>query len=268
MPTATATTTTTTTATKNESCDLMALNNRQKQQLPMRFCAALTFLLAANAAQLPHYSQNAPLRYYHYPTPRHQLTFPQHSQHQQRHQQPYQPNYISYAQTHQSYVQQQTRPQYHQQQQQQTYRTQSSQPATSYYHNSQHLPASVTQKFAAPALENVAFTSALTNQGYTYGGSSRGSNAASSVSSARALPASAAMALPSSLVEAVAAGNDIAPEGAIDTSDASVNLKLPLPVNIAPIKVEPLPLQEGASFNELANGVTSYGTVYPQRKRK
>ncbi|XP_054734411.1 uncharacterized protein LOC129241884 [Anastrepha obliqua] len=238
-------------------------------KLPIRFCGVLTFLLAANAAQLSNFM---PIRYYHYPTPQHQLTIPQSAA--TTTQQRYQQQSASYAQTQQRYVQQQTQQQYYQQYQQNQQQA-SQQSATSYYQHTQQLPAAtatnVAQQFTAPALENAAFTTALTNQGYKYGNGGSGisnSHAASSVSAARALPSSI-LPLPSSLVEALEAANDIAPKGAIDTTDTSINLKLPLPVNIAPIKVSPLPLDEGVSFNKLANnGVTSYGTVYPQRKRR
>ncbi|XP_050335777.1 uncharacterized protein LOC126762775 [Bactrocera neohumeralis] len=200
-------------------------------------CAALAVMQAARAAQLPNY---VPPQYYHYPTPRHPLNIPANVGAAAQYQ--YQQQYSAYAP--QRYVQPQ------QQQQQQYY--QQAQPS-----------AKVTQQFSSPALENAAFTSALTSQGYTFGGNSL---AAASVSAARALPS--ALSLPPSIAQSLESSNDIASEGTIDSSDSSVNLKLPLPVNIAPIKVQPLPLQAGASFSELANAVTSYGTVYPQRKRR
>ncbi|XP_054085502.1 probable serine/threonine-protein kinase DDB_G0282963 [Zeugodacus cucurbitae] len=202
-------------------------------------CAALAVMHVARAAQLPGY---VPPQYYHYPAPRNQLAIPAAAPQQQQYS--YQQQYARYAQTQQRYVQPQ------QQQQQQYY--QQAQPS-----------AKVAQQFSSPALENAAFTSALTSQGYTFGGNG---HASASVSAGRALPS--ALSLPPSIAETLESTNDIASEGAIDSSDASVNLQLPLPVNIAPIKVQPLPLQAGASFSELANAVTSYGTVYPQRKRR
>lgn len=194
---------------------------------------------AVRAAQLPSF---VPPHYYHYPTPRHQLIIPTNVGAAAPQQYQYQQQYARYAQ--QRHVQSQ------QQQQQQHYQ-----------HPQQN--AKVAQQFSSPVLENVAFTSALTSQGYTYGGNG---HAAASVSAARALPS--ALSLSPSIGQTLESSNDIASEGAIDSTDTSVNLKLPLPINIVPIKVQPLPLQAGASFSELANAVTSYGTVYPQRKRR
>ncbi|CAD7006549.1 unnamed protein product [Ceratitis capitata] len=204
---------------------------------------AVTLSYAANAALLPRY---APPQYYHYPTPRRQLTIPVAVPQQQQ--------YTRYVQQ-TNYVQ----PQQQQQQEQQYQSTKS------YYQQQVQQAANVVQKFSAPTLENAAFTSALTNQGYTYGGNGH----ASTISAARALPS--ALTLPASIAAEVAAeesNTNAAAAGAIDSSDSSINLKLPLPINIAPIKVQPLPLQAGASFSELANAVTSYGTVYPQRRRR
>lgn len=224
---------------QNEIPYLRSIVNNQHyffQTPAICLCTALAVMHAARAAQRPNY---VPPHYYHYPTPRYPLTIPANVGAAA-------PEHYQFQQQHSRYAQQR----YVQPQQQQYYRN--VQPSTK-----------VAQQFSSSALENVAFTSALTSQGYTYGGNAL---AAASVSAARALPS--ALSLPPSIAQTLESSNDIASEGAIDSSDASVNLKLPLPINIAPIKVQPLPLQAGTSFSELANAVTSYGTVYPQRKRR
>ncbi|XP_067612735.1 TPR-containing protein DDB_G0280363 [Eurosta solidaginis] len=244
--------------------------------ISIRTCALLfSFTCATLAAQLPpSFLPHRYTQYYHYPVPRQQFPFPASKPTTQQQQQ----KYLGYSHIYkQHYAQQQTRSYQQQQQQQQQYRTQSTKTVNSYYQQSTRANNNnIIQKFTSPTLENAAFTTALTSQGYNFVGGNGGANArsinnpaASSIFSARVLPAASSLSLMAA--NAVESGynnnNDIGTDGSIDLTDSSINLKLPLPVNIAPIKASPLPLQAGTSFSQLANGVTSYGTTYPQRKR-
>lgn len=112
-----------------------------------------------------------------------------------------------------------------------------------------HHSSVIAQKFISPALDNAAFNLALTNQGYTYGNTPAVSAAltATSRSSKTTLQRPASSATP---------------------VIGSLNVKLPLPLGVTPLNIAPLPLQAGAPYANIPNSVTSYGTVYPQRKRR
>ncbi|KAH8283316.1 hypothetical protein KR054_001791, partial [Drosophila jambulina] len=110
----------------------------------------------------------------------------------------------------------------------------------------------VARQFAEPALEQAAFTQALTSQGYVFGAPSAPLQVASSAPQAQA-------AAP------VATGRGI-PSAAVDAN--SLNLKLPVPFGIAPLNVAQLPLQAGAPYASVprTTGLTSYGTPQIQRR--
>ncbi|KAH8384305.1 hypothetical protein KR200_002269, partial [Drosophila serrata] len=110
----------------------------------------------------------------------------------------------------------------------------------------------VARQFAEPALEQAAFTQALTSQGYVFGAPSAPLQVASSAPQAQAAaPAGTGRALPSAAVDA-----------------NSLNLKLPVPFGIAPLNVAQLPLQAGAPYASVprTTGLTSYGTPLIQRR--
>ncbi|XP_037936275.1 uncharacterized protein LOC119672838 [Teleopsis dalmanni] len=109
---------------------------------------------------------------------------------------------------------------------------------------------SVIAEFQSPELEHEAFTMALTSQGYVFGAASTVDSSVSSISSGRAL-----------------SKDDIDNfEASTGSEKHSLNVRLPLPIGVTPIKVGPLPLQAGASFSALPHALTSYGTTHPQRK--
>ncbi|XP_075162017.1 uncharacterized protein LOC142234737 [Haematobia irritans] len=118
----------------------------------------------------------------------------------------------------------------------------------------------VSQQFASPALENAAFTMALTNQGYKTVSSLTPS--ASNSIALKAAPAASQASTPSSSAQLSLLS------ATPSSSGTSLNVKLPLPFNITPLNIAPLPLQAGAPYAKLPQGVTSYGTVYPQRRRR
>ncbi|KAH8239148.1 hypothetical protein KR032_001332, partial [Drosophila birchii] len=113
----------------------------------------------------------------------------------------------------------------------------------------------VARQFAEPALEQAAFTQALTSQGYVFGAPSAPLQVASSAPQAQA-------AAPGS---GVATGRAI-PSASVDAN--SLNLKLPVPFGIAPLNVAQLPLQAGAPYASVprTTGLTSYGTPQIQRR--
>ncbi|KAH8257392.1 hypothetical protein KR038_008270, partial [Drosophila bunnanda] len=109
----------------------------------------------------------------------------------------------------------------------------------------------VARQFAEPALEQAAFTQALTSQGYVFGAPSAPLQVASSAPQAQAAAPATGRALPSAAVDA-----------------NSLNLKLPVPFGIAPLNVAQLPLQAGAPYASVprTTGLTSYGTPQIQRR--
>ncbi|XP_065361739.1 mucin-5AC [Calliphora vicina] len=140
----------------------------------------------------------------------------------------------------------------------QTYQNQyqyhgNTQPQQQYASNYRSATA-ITKQFTSPALDNAAFNLALSNQGYTLGGNTA---AASSSRSSKTSAASTASAAPSSS----------GPSASLPPL-TSLNVKLPLPIGITPLNIAPLPLQAGAPYTSIPNSVTSYGTTYPQRKRR
>lgn len=120
----------------------------------------------------------------------------------------------------------------------------------------QQLPA-VTKQFSSPALDNAAFNLALTNQGYTTGKAPLATNAALTTATSRSSkrPIKSTTTASSSSVSS-------------SSQIASLNVKLPLPLGITPLNIAPLPLQAGAPYTSIPNSITSYGTPYPQRKRR
>ncbi|XP_016965847.1 uncharacterized protein LOC108035014 [Drosophila biarmipes] len=117
----------------------------------------------------------------------------------------------------------------------------------------------VARQFAEPALEQAAFTQALTSQGYVFGAPS------SQLQVAPSAPQPQQVARPSvPLAPGTIAGRSIA-----SSADAnSLNLKLPVPFGIAPLNVAQLPLQAGAPYASVprTTGLTSYGTPQIQRR--
>jgi len=113
----------------------------------------------------------------------------------------------------------------------------------------------VAQQFAEPALEQAAFTQALTSQGYVFGApSSQLQVAPSAPQPQQVVP----------LGSGSITGRSIA-----SNADAnSLNLKLPVPFGIAPLNVAQLPLQAGAPYASVprTTGLTSYGTPQIQRR--
>ncbi|KAH8339231.1 hypothetical protein KR074_007747, partial [Drosophila pseudoananassae] len=123
----------------------------------------------------------------------------------------------------------------------------------------------VARQFAEPALEQAAFTQALTSQGYVFGVPSSQLQVAPPAPpqpiqqvakpSGRSIPASATAAAASTV--------------SANSLDAnSLNLKLPVPFGIAPLNVAQLPLQAGAPYASVPHttGLTSYGTPQIQRR--
>ncbi|KAM7355851.1 uncharacterized protein ACRADG_001795 [Cochliomyia hominivorax] len=128
---------------------------------------------------------------------------------------------------------------------------------------------SITKQFTSPALDNAAFNLALSNQGYTIGNTatvnaaSRSSKTTSTQSVASpATPASSSSSATTTSQSSSSSSSSSAP------SLASLNVKLPLPIGVTPLNIAPLPLQGGAPYTAIPNAVTSYGTPYPQRKRR
>ncbi|XP_013117424.2 uncharacterized protein LOC106094734, partial [Stomoxys calcitrans] len=116
----------------------------------------------------------------------------------------------------------------------------------------------ISQQFASPSLENAAFSMALTNQGYkTVAGTLASPSNSIALKAAPAATTSAAVSAQLALLSATPS-----------SSGNSLNVKLPLPFNITPLNIAPLPLQAGAPYAKLPQGVTSYGTIYPQRRRR
>lgn len=122
--------------------------------------------------------------------------------------------------------------------------------------------SSVTKQFTSPALDNAAFNLALTNQGYAIGGNTAAVNAASSRSSKTT--STSTLSLPASS----STGSSSSSSSSSTPGLASLNVKLPLPIGVTPLNIAPLPLQAGAPYTAIPNAVTSYGTPYPQRKRR
>lgn len=191
-----------------------------------------------------------PEGYYHYPAPPKTQQFIQPQPKPLQYAQTYQNQYQRSYQTQQSQVQPLFFPQANQQQQQQ-------QGAYSYFNSaaasstskSLAFPSSViSQQFTSPALDNAAFNMALTSQGYTTGATS---------AALKKAPSAVGSSSSTALLEATPS-----------SSGKSLNVKLPLPFNITPLNIAPLPLQAGAPYAKLPNAVTSYGTTYPQRRRR
>ncbi|XP_037720388.1 uncharacterized protein LOC119553827 [Drosophila subpulchrella] len=117
----------------------------------------------------------------------------------------------------------------------------------------------LARQFAEPALEQAAFTQALTSQGYVFGAPS------SQLQVAPSAPQPQQVARPSvPLGSGTITGRSIA-----SNADAnSLNLKLPVPFGIAPLNVAQLPLQAGAPYASVprTTGLTSYGTPQIQRR--
>ncbi|KAH8295773.1 hypothetical protein KR018_008431 [Drosophila ironensis] len=128
----------------------------------------------------------------------------------------------------------------------------------------------VARQFAEPALEQAAFTQALTSQGYVFGAPPPFQAAPSApqpqlVAKAPVAPAPAPAQAPSP----APVGRSIASSSAAAAVDAnSLNLKLPVPFGIAPLNVAQLPLQAGAPYASVprTTGLTSYGTPQIQRR--
>ncbi|XP_073841899.1 uncharacterized protein [Musca autumnalis] len=206
-----------------------------------KYCLLMS-VLTVTVYDAQAYAPN-PEGYYHYPAPPKTQQFVQP-----------QPKLLQYAQTYQNQYQRSFQTQQQQQQQSQTQsfsffpQTNQQQPQQgnyNYYSSSKPLafPNSViSQQFASPALDNAAFTMALTSQGYLTGATS---------AAIKKAPASTAQL-----------------EATPSSSRNSLNVKLPLPFNITPLNIAPLPLQAGAPYAKLPNAVTSYGTTYPQRRRR
>ncbi|XP_017080648.1 uncharacterized protein LOC108114263 [Drosophila eugracilis] len=116
----------------------------------------------------------------------------------------------------------------------------------------------VARQFAEPALEQAAFTQALTSQGYVFGAPSAPLQVAPSA------PKPQQVARPAA-ASGSATGRSIA-SAAVDAN--SLNLKLPVPFGIAPLNVAQLPLQAGAPYASVprTTGLTSYGTPQIQRR--
>ncbi|XP_061387916.1 kinase and exchange factor for Rac A [Musca vetustissima] len=186
--------------------------------------------------------------YYHYPAPPKSLQFTQPQfkplQYAQTYQNQYQQRSFQTQQQQQSQVQQFYFPQSSQLQQQQGgyYASASSSKPLTFPSSSSSV---LSQQFVSPALDNVAFNMALTSQGYATGATSAALKKAPTGSGS------------SSLIEATPS-----------SSGKSLNVKLPLPFNITPLNIAPLPLQAGTPYAKLPNAVTSYGTTYPQRRRR
>ncbi|XP_017042986.1 uncharacterized protein LOC108089320 [Drosophila ficusphila] len=124
------------------------------------------------------------------------------------------------------------------------------------YQQSQQYPQ-VARQFAEPALEQAAFTQALTSQGYVFGAPSAPLQVAPSAVQTQQV------ARP-----AIPAGSS-AGRSLISNADAnSLNLKLPVPFGITPLNVAQLPLQAGAPYASVprTTGLTSYGTPQIQRR--
>ncbi|XP_030386250.1 uncharacterized protein LOC115633046 [Scaptodrosophila lebanonensis] len=108
---------------------------------------------------------------------------------------------------------------------------------------------SVVRQFTEPALDHVAFTQALTSQGYVFG-------AASAPLAANTPPS----------VGSSPSGRALGSSAAVDAN--SLNVKLPVPFGITPLNVAQLPLQAGAPYSTVSHttGLTSYGTPEIQRR--
>ncbi|XP_016983021.2 uncharacterized protein LOC108047378 [Drosophila rhopaloa] len=121
---------------------------------------------------------------------------------------------------------------------------------TQYQQSQQQQYPHVATQFAEPALEQAAFTQALTSQGYVFGAPSSSLQVAPSQQVARS--------------SGSVTGRSIA--SAVDAN--SLNLKLPVPFGIAPLNVAQLPLQAGAPYASVprTTGLTSYGTPQIQRR--
>ncbi|XP_017015747.2 uncharacterized protein [Drosophila takahashii] len=131
------------------------------------------------------------------------------------------------------------------------------------YQQTQQYPQ-VARQFAEPALEQAAFTQALTSQGYVFG--------APSASAPAALQVAPPAPLPQQLVtrpSGSATGRSIGSSSSSAAVDAnSLNLKLPVPFGFTPLNVAQLPLQAGAPYASVprTTGLTSYGTPQIQRR--
>ncbi|KAI8120183.1 hypothetical protein FF38_09562 [Lucilia cuprina] len=132
------------------------------------------------------------------------------------------------------------------------------------YQGNYRTAAAITKQFTSPALDNAAFNLALSNQGYTIGGNAANAALTSTSRSSKTTATQTAISN--------AATASAAPAGSSSFSNlpplTSLNVKLPLPIGITPLNIAPLPLQAGAPYTAIPNGVTSYGTPYPQRKRR
>ncbi|KPU78334.1 uncharacterized protein Dana_GF27465 [Drosophila ananassae] len=123
----------------------------------------------------------------------------------------------------------------------------------------------VARQFAEPALEQAAFTQALTSQGYVFGVPSSQLQVAPPAppQPIQQLPKPSGRSIPAS---ATATASSAATANALDAN--SLNLKLPVPFGIAPLNVAQLPLQAGAPYASVPHttGLTSYGTPQIQRR--
>ncbi|KAH8364356.1 hypothetical protein KR084_006287 [Drosophila pseudotakahashii] len=130
------------------------------------------------------------------------------------------------------------------------------------YQQTQQYPH-VARQFAEPALEQAAFTQALTSQGYVFGAPSVPAPA----------PAQLQVAPPAALPQQQVARPSVAGRSIGSSSSAAVdanslNLKLPVPFGFTPLNVAQLPLQAGAPYASVprTTGLTSYGTPQIQRR--
>lgn len=180
----------------------------------------------------------------------------------------------------QHYVPQQHQPLYYQQKYAATAPPLTSPPPT---------PAKIVKEFSSPQLESVAFTMALTRQGYVVVGNShqphRQHHHQHNLNDARVVPQATSAAQRQQLVAApqpqISAAATTATTTTANTGRAfmtmmmmlmttlphSQNVKLPLPLGVTPLSFNPLPLQAGAPYSSV-RGLTSYGTTYPQRRRR
>ncbi|TMW46194.1 hypothetical protein DOY81_008730 [Sarcophaga bullata] len=126
----------------------------------------------------------------------------------------------------------------------------------------QQLPA-LAKQFNSPALDNAAFNLALSSQGYATSNIAA-VNAALTAATSR----SNKTPIQSTAVSSTSLSSSQSSTASSSPQLASLNVKLPLPIGITPLNIAPLPLQAGAPYTAIPNGVTSYGTPYPQRKRR